>query len=110
MKKIIVFIALALFALLSCNKENALPDAVPAQICFKLLANHPEGTKAVKSGWEAGDAIFVFFDNVAAPKYLKMNYDGSSWSYTEMDGDSGSPMAIPVSCVLYFCPLAAPWA
>lgn len=94
MKKIFVFIALALFALLSCNKENALPDAVPAQISFKLLANHPEGTKAVKSGWEAGDAIFVFFDNVAAPKYLKMNYDGSSWSYTEMDGDSAGSLGL----------------
>jgi hypothetical protein len=32
-------------------------------------------TRAIKTTWEEGDAIFVFFNNVAAPKFLKMTYE-----------------------------------
>ena len=96
MERIIRHWALWLAALLvsfSCGKEPLVPnDVVPGNgdtpIVFNLSADHPEDTKAKKSGWENGDVIFVFFTDVEAPKYLKMSYNGSSWSSTEMDGAS----------------------
>ena len=57
---------------------------------FVLLATLSSEVSAVKDAWADGDVIFVFFDNVAAPKHLKMSYDGSSWTYREMDGDKES--------------------
>ena len=65
MKKFLILYALAV--LVSCGKEvinepeNGVVEATP--ISFDLSANHPDMTKAVKGGWEAGDAIFVFFDS-----------------------------------------------
>lgn len=62
------------------------PD-LPA-LTFGLTAGYPVIPGAVKSGWEAGDAVFVFFEGVTAPAYLKMSYDGTAWSCTEMEGDT----------------------
>ena len=96
MKKYLILFALAV--LVSCGKEvidepeNGVVEATP--ISFDLSATHPDMTKAVKKDWEAGDAIFVFFDNVAAPKHLKMSYDGSEWSSAEYDGDIATPGAL----------------
>lgn len=95
MKNTLIILAAIAFALVSCNEEilDNTPDETPTtqtSIVFNLTANHPDGaaTKAIKTAWENGDVIYVFFNNVAAPKYLKMSYDGSKWSYTEMDGAS----------------------
>ncbi len=96
MKKYLILFALTV--LVSCGKEvinepeNDVVEATP--ISFDLSANHPDMTKAVKSGWEAGDAIFVFFDNVAAPKHLKMRYNGSEWLSTEYNGATPTPGAL----------------
>ena len=96
MKKYL-FILLASAAMLaSCGEEILEPktedEATP--IVFNLTANHPDATKAVKSGWENGDAIFVFFDKVAAPKHLKMSYNGSTWTSAEYDGATATPGAL----------------
>lgn len=96
MKKYL-FILLASAAMLaSCGEEILEPktedEATP--IVFNLTANHPDATKAVKTGWEDGDVIFVFFSDVAAPKYLKMAYDGVVWTSVEMDGSTESPGAL----------------
>ena len=95
MKKYLILFALAV--LVSCGKEiiesgNGVVEVTP--ISYDLSATHPDMTKAVKSGWEAGDAIFVFFDNVAAPKHLKMSYDGSEWLSTEYNGATPTPGAL----------------
>ncbi len=86
--------AVAFATLASCGKENLSPDneidELPP-IVFNLTAKHPDGTKVVKTGWEEGDAIFVFFNNVAAPKYLKMVFDGEKWTSYEKNGDTTSP-------------------
>lgn len=95
MKKSLIILATIAFALVSCNNEILdntadVNHSSQTNIVFNLTVNHPDGaaTKAVKTGWENGDAIYVFFNNVAAPKYLKMSYNGTAWSYTEMDGSS----------------------
>lgn len=83
---------MAVAVFVSCGQENLLPEDETEQvtpITFNLTANHPDATKAVKTGWEAGDAIFVFFNKVAAPKFLKMTYNGTGWTCAEMNGGLG---------------------
>ena len=101
MEKALIILAAIALTLVSCTMEIA--DVVPEEnvapqksIVFNLTANHPDGaaTKAVKTGWENGDVIYVFFSNVAAPKYLKMSYDGTQWAYTQMNGASEESLVL----------------
>ena len=82
MKKItlLTIFGLALMALSACNKEE-----VTASRTLKLDLNiiHDIDTKAVKTGWESGDKIYVFFGKPAdhpTPAYLTLTFDGSSWT------------------------------
>ena len=81
----------ALIALVSCNKENLEPE-IPSDGRIKVnltigRADDFTGTKAsVKSTWTDNDVVFVFFKDVAAPKYLEMKYAGGSWTATEKNG------------------------
>ena len=91
MKKYLILILAASAALVSCNKE--IPDSEygnetgqASPVTFNLTASHPDATKAVKGGWEAGDAVFVFFSGAAAPKHLKMTFDGTAWTSAEYNG------------------------
>ena len=91
MKKYLILILAASAALVSCSKEildseNGNETGQASLVTFNLTASHPDATKAVKGGWEAGDAVFVFFSGAAAPKHLKMTFDGTSWSSAEYDG------------------------
>lgn len=112
MKKFFIVLIASLVALVSCEKgilepENGIDDVTVNPITFNLTANHPDATKAIKSSWEDGDVIFVFFNNVPAPKYLKMSYNGTTWTSAEMyggtvtagaldlkNGDNGSMRAV----------------
>lgn len=106
MKKYLILMLAAAAALVSCGKETLAPETdVPENInetvqatpiTFNLSANHPDATKAVKRDWEDGDAIFVFFDNVAAPKHLKMTFDEAflTWNSSEYDGAAITPGAL----------------
>lgn len=82
MKKItlLTIFGLALMALSACNKEE-----VTASRTLKLDLNiiHNSDTKAVKTGWESGDKIYVFFGKPAdhtTPAYLTITYNGSTWT------------------------------
>ncbi|MBR5018133.1 MAG: hypothetical protein IKX53_00670 [Bacteroidales bacterium] len=101
-----VFSIFAILAVISCTVEPLEPfnegdlpqSSTVGPIVFDLQANHPDiQTKAVKSGWEAGDAIFVFFNKAQAPKFLKMSYDGSAWTTSEFNGDTATPGALGLS-------------
>lgn len=101
MKKYLIILAAAA-VFVSCGKETIEPEKEIATVqetpvTFNLTANHPDPTKAVKSGWEAGDAIFVFFTGAAAPKHLKMTYDGSTWTSAEYDGATQTDGALGLS-------------
>ena len=94
MKKIWLLIVMAVAVISSCGQEildsgNDVSQTDP--IVFNLTANHPDATKAVKTDWEAGDAVFVFFDKAPAPKHLKMTYDGTKWTSLEYDGVTAAP-------------------
>lgn len=96
MKKYLILMLAAAAALVSCGKETLAPEVeVPENvnetvqatpITFNLSANHPDATKAVKEHWQDGDAIFVFFTGAAAPKHLKMTYNGTAWTSAEYNG------------------------
>lgn len=82
MKKItlLTIFGMALMALSACNKEE-----VPASKTLKLDLNiiHSTDTKAVKTDWESGDKIYVFFGKPkdhTTPAYLTLTFDGSSWT------------------------------
>lgn len=107
MKKTFAILWVALVALMfSCKKESIeepenLNEIIPEKIIFDLTATHPEesGTKAIKTGWESGDVIFVFFTGKAAPAYLEMRWDGTEWKNTPKDlslssGESGTMRAV----------------
>ena len=95
-----LFVILALFACSNDDIQETSPsDPQPSAITFDLTPIHPDEvasdiTRAVKQGWVSGDVIFVFFNNIAAPKYLKMYYDGSTWTTTEMNGDTQESLGL----------------
>ena len=99
MKTRLSLLLCALLALTACsNDDNDVPQnpeapttEAPQTIKFNLTASHPDDdaaaqTRAKKQNWEAGDAIFVFFSGAAAPRHLKMSYDGSAWTSAEYNG------------------------
>ena len=100
MKKYLLVIVATMVALVSCEQEIEEPTkdidepTVVSPVAFNLTAKHPGETRAAKSGWEAGDVIFVFFNNVPAPKFLKMSYDGSQWTSAEMNGSTATAGAL----------------
>ena len=91
MIKIVLIALSALFACVACQKapvvetvpeEGRQQEAAPVELVVDIQVNHPGDTKAVKTGWESGDKIYVFFEDVTPTKYLELAYNGSAWSPT----------------------------
>ena len=90
------FLILALSAVLfSCTREPVTIPQPNTAITFNIAPEY-EGvaSKAKKDAWESGDVILLFFSGVATPKHLKMSYDGTSWTYTEMDGSTSGSLGL----------------
>ena len=107
MKKTVLFFRAAALALISCNKQPMEISSVegidsPTEIVFNLSATHPDGaaTKAVKSGWEVDDLVYVFFSGQDVPGYLALTYNGSTWDSAGKnglalaEGESGTMTAV----------------
>lgn len=106
MKKYLLILCAVALALVSCNKQLTPADGgtgAATPVVFELSATHPDGeaTKAVKTTWETGDVIFVFFSGDTAPKaYLEMKWDGSKFVNTAKNslalknGDTGVMTAV----------------
>ena len=87
MKKTLLFAA-AVFALAACSKvspekEEGFIDA--SRIVFNIDVQNAAATKGVKTAWEDGDNVYVFFEDNTT-QYVKMTFDGTSWTYTDKDG------------------------
>ena len=109
MKKTIIAIgiaafALAAFALAAYNKENVAPVAPrqegidASKVVFNFTVKNGEETKAVKTGWESGDKIFIFFNNVTTA-YVTVTRGASDWDTPVLNGnatlnESGSLTAV----------------
>ena len=90
-------LSILLMAAVSCNKESQTVEPIPEKIVFNISVNPPvdvSSYKLVKTEWEKGDVLFVFFSGISTPKYLKMSYDGSSWTSAEMDGSSSGSLGL----------------
>lgn len=88
MKKILLFAAVLSFA--ACTKENEVikDGAIDAsKIIFNIDVKNADTqeTKGVKTAWENGDVVYVFFEDNTT-QYVKMTYNESVWSYTDKDG------------------------
>lgn len=88
MKKTIITIMAAgmLMLFAGCQKEQT-NAAAPSGVEFEISVQRNDlgqPTKAVKTGWENGDKVYVFFDgNSSSADYMMtMTYDGSAWTYT----------------------------
>lgn len=100
MKKTIAILS-AIVALAACAKIAPVVEE-PEQganqelkVNFTITRAGVDDTKAsVKIGWADEDVVFVFFKSVAAPKYLQMEYDSSSetWTSTPMNELTGSDL------------------
>ena len=87
MKKSILFICgLALLAA-GCAKEQTIDiqqEETPRQLTVNVTVNHDgPDTRAVKTGWEDGDKVYVVFDNFFTDGtkvyYLTLTREGDSW-------------------------------
>ena len=87
MKKYLLFAA-TILALASCSKENAVKEEGPidaSKIVFAINVENADATKAVKTAWEDGDVVYAFFEDNTT-QYVKMTYNGSTWTYKDKDG------------------------
>ena len=84
MKKTIILIIAALFAFVSCEVQSIENPEENAPMVFKLSAVQADAaaTKAIKTGWENGDVVFVFISGQTAPNYLELKWNGSEWVNT----------------------------
>ena len=81
MKRIIIAFAAiaAAFSLVSCNKEQIEAPSTELKLNIKVAnLDGSADTKAVKTGWVAGDKLNIWFDetNYTNPD-LVIKYDGS---------------------------------
>ncbi len=88
MKKALLIMS-ALLALVACNKETPVKESAinPSKIVFNINVENGEATKGVKTAWETGDVVYAFFEGNTT-QYVKMTYNGSSWTYKDKDGDT----------------------
>lgn len=96
MKKIIIIAAtlIAAFSISSCNKEQLPVSADTTQDVaaqdIKVVVNvggiNGADTRALKSGWTAGDKINIWFDGANCTKLpeLVLTYNGSAWDASKV--------------------------
>ena len=92
------FIAIALvLSVSSCSKEETAAVRHISELRFNVQVNNASspGTKSVKTDWEDGDKIFVFFNvsegatagHLNATKYVTLTYNGET---SKWDGAASS--------------------
>ena len=104
MKSNVKFIlsAAAALLLLSCARELPVSEALPAageqapsssqkEVVWNINVSNGGDTKGIKSGWEEGDVVYVFFKDLinagdGKSAYLELKYENSRWSFTPKNG------------------------
>ena len=66
MKKSILFMGCLALLMAGCSKEQDVKEPrqeeAPRHLAVNITVNHDSDTRAVKTGWESGDKIYVFFE------------------------------------------------
>ena len=99
MKKAVCFM-IAVLAFSACSKEmisvqKPAVDEPSLQFDIRLEKDDVQ-TRAIKTGWESGDVVYVFFEDNFT-QYLKMVYNGSSWSYRDKNDGTTFAGLTPVN-------------
>lgn len=88
MKKV-VYILSAIIALVACAKEapvvkeSVQEESQEIKVNINITREEINETKAtIKTGWANNDVVFLFFNGVAAPKYMEMKYNSGVWTAT----------------------------
>lgn len=88
MKKVLLIFVTALLALSSCRKATPAVEEgrtyALSSLRFELIIDRVE-TKGIKTGWENGDKVFVFFAGVNNA-YVTMSFNGTDWSSSPSNG------------------------
>lgn len=96
-----IFILSTILVLVACNTEildNQNEGTINAsKVVFDFTVNYPNETRAVKTGWQKGDKVFVFFNDVTTA-YVTIVYNGKKWSY-ELIGDATLPTSGKLTAV-----------
>ncbi len=88
MKRVLLIIVTALLTLSSCWKETPVVEEgrtyALSSLRFEFIIDRVE-TKGIKTEWESGDKVFVFFSGVTNA-YVTMSFDGTGWSSSASSG------------------------
>ena len=81
MRKIYAILAaIAALAAVSCNKAETLEPASQDINIRVSVSDYSDATKAVKTGWNNGDKINIWFDAVSAQTpHLIITFNGTKW-------------------------------
>ncbi|MBO4742323.1 MAG: hypothetical protein J5533_01695 [Bacteroidales bacterium] len=88
MKRLALFMIGCALLAAGCTKEIAPVEetATPKHLTINIVPSlEVPNTRDVKTGWEAGDKIYVFFNirvGQSGLEYMIMTYDGSDWVHT----------------------------
>lgn len=114
MKKTIIILS-ALLALVGCSNFNfeisqnsqesqnsqnpqnvRVIDASKVVFNIKVDKINEPSTKGVKTAWEDGDVVYLFFEGNTT-QYVKMTYNGSAWSYSPGVGTNYDGLSLVAS-------------
>ena len=125
MKKIFSICTIALvgmmsLSLFSCDNQDNKEEVTPVgdeikglRFDIEVINESNHGTKAVKTDWEEGDKILVFFNVTTQPssmyetgfldsyRYVTLTFDGSDWNGTFSSSNSEDYKRLGTSGTMY---------
>ena len=88
MKKFILAFSILAMALVSCSKDEVETPAPEYNVVVNMdKPSFGQDVRAARTSWESGDEVYVAFNGdvyagFEVQKYLKLTYNGSSWTPT----------------------------
>ena len=85
MRNTLLFLGCIALLLAGCNKvvtEEEPAEDAPRHLAVDIQVSVGSDTRAVKTGWSAGDKVYVVFDSfwkIGNNGHLTLTYNGSSW-------------------------------
>lgn len=114
MKKIFVILCAAIAFVACSNEDQSIVENSPvanemvdaSTVKFNFIVNRVgdnAGTRAVKSAWETGDKVFVFFNGLTSG-YVTFVHDGSDWAAPAFNGNGSIPTSGTLKLTAVYLP------
>ena len=94
----------------SCTNQEIVPTQEITELRFNVQVTNASApdTKVLKTGWENGDKVYVFFNvsagattgHLNAAKYVTLTYNGTSWDGA-MSGDLSDASELGTAGTMY---------